>query len=109
MLYLIFINVICELSLAEFIKSDNDKSHEDVDEEEGENNKIHDVINRHLSSEPWQRTLVLVCGGHGVLENSVMENYITIVFKLHQQATHSIQPSDVCTANSVIMAMAQLS
>ena len=94
-LYLIFINVICKLSLAEFIESNNDKSHEDVDEEEGENNKIHDIIYRHLSSEPWQRTLVLVCGWHGVLENSVKENCINH----HPQvspAGHSLNPSLWC-------------
>ena len=69
-LYLILVNIVCQLSLSELIKCHNDKSHENVDEEEGKHDKVDDVVNCHLSSEPRKWTLVLVCRGHGILQNS---------------------------------------
>ena len=65
--YLILVNVICQLSLAEFVEGNDDKSHEDVDEEERKYNKVDDVINGHLCPEPGQGALIFIRRGHGVL------------------------------------------
>ena len=59
---LVLVNVIFKLRLAELIEGDNDQSHEDVDKEEREDNKEHNVENALLGAEPWNWTLILICG-----------------------------------------------
>lgn len=67
---LIFVNVICQFCLSQFIESDNDKSHEDVDEEEWKDHEIHDVEDGHFGAEAWNRTFVFVRRRHGVFQNA---------------------------------------
>lgn len=51
------------------LKGDDDQGHEDIDEEEGEHDKVDDVEDGHLHAVPGAGTLVLEGGVHGVLEN----------------------------------------
>ena len=69
--YLIFIQILIDkFVFSLFLKSDDDQSHKDVDEEEGEHNKVDHVENGHLHSESGQGTSVFKGGVHGMLENS---------------------------------------
>ena len=66
---LIFINIILELSLAQLIEGDDDEGNKDVDEKEREDNKEHNVEDALLCPKPRNWSLILICGGHGVLED----------------------------------------
>ena len=70
---LVLVNIILQLSLAELVEGDDDQGHEDVDEEEGEDNEEHNVEDGLLGAEPGDRTLVLICGCHGVLQDPEKE------------------------------------
>ena len=67
--YLILVNVPRQFSLAQLVKSDDDQSHEDVDEKEREDDEIDDIKNGHFHSEHWDRAFIFVSGGHRVLED----------------------------------------
>ena len=58
--HLVLVNVLGKLGLAQLVESDDDEGHEDVDEEEGEDDKVDDVEDGNLGPKPWDRTLVLV-------------------------------------------------
>ena len=66
---LIFINIILELGLAQLIEGDDDEGNKDIDKEEREDNKEDDVEDALFCPEPGYWPLVLICGGHGVLED----------------------------------------
>lgn len=51
------------------LKGDDDQSHKDVDEEEGENHKVDHIKDGGLHAEAWVWTLVFVGGVHRVLED----------------------------------------
>ena len=57
---LILVHVILQLSLAQLVKCYDDQSHENVDEEEGEDNEENDVEDGLLSPVPgyWSHVLV---------------------------------------------------
>ena len=65
--YLIFVHVILELCLSQLVERDNDESDKNVDKEEGEDDKEHNVENGHLHPEPGQGTLIVIRRRHGVL------------------------------------------
>ena len=54
--HLIFVNIVSELCLAELVEGDDDQGDKDVDKEEGEDDKVDNVVDGHLSSEPGVRT-----------------------------------------------------
>ena len=66
---LILIDVVLKLSLAELIEGDDDEGNKDVNKEEREDNKEDDVEDALFCPEPGYWPLVLICGGHGVLED----------------------------------------
>ena len=66
---MILIDVVLKLSLAELIEGDDDESHKDINKEEREDNKEDDVEDALFCPEPGYWSLVLICGGHGVLED----------------------------------------
>ena len=70
---LVFVNVVRELCLAEFVEGYDDQGHEDVDKEEGEDDKVDDVVDGHLRPEPGEGPLVLVGRGHRVLQNTAIK------------------------------------
>lgn len=55
-----------------FLESDDDEGDEDVDEEEGKDNKVDDVKYRHLHSVAWLWSFVSVRGVNGVPQDSVL-------------------------------------
>ena len=75
---LVLVHVVLELRLAKLVEGDDDQGHEDVNEEEGEDNEEHNVEDGLLSAEPWDRTLVLICGCHGVLQDPERQIYLLI-------------------------------
>ena len=66
---LILIDVVLQLSLAKLIEGDDDEGNKDIDKEEREDNKEDDVEDALFCPEPGYWSLVLICGGHGVLED----------------------------------------
>lgn len=52
-----------------FLEGDDDEGHKDVDEEEGEDDKVNDVEDRHLHPVSVARTSVLLRHIHRVLQN----------------------------------------
>ena len=58
---LILIDVVLKLSLAELIEGDDDESHKDVYEKEGEDNEEDNVEDALLCPEPRNGSLVLIC------------------------------------------------
>ncbi len=42
------------------LESDDDKSHKDVDEEEGEDHEVHHVKDGHFHPVTWTRALILI-------------------------------------------------
>jgi hypothetical protein len=64
---------VLELGFSLLLEGDDDEGDEDVDEEEGEDDEEDDVEDGHLDPEQRKRTLVLVGGGHGVLQNAAAE------------------------------------
>jgi hypothetical protein len=52
------------------LEGDDDQCDEDVDEEEGEDDEVDDVKDRHLNPEQRDWSLVLVRGGHRLLQYS---------------------------------------
>lgn len=56
--------------VALLLEGDDDKSHKDVDEEEGKDDKVDDIEDGHLHPVPVTRTSVLFCHVHRVLQNS---------------------------------------
>ena len=80
---LVLVNIILQLSLAKFVEGDDDQGHEDVDEEEGEDDEEDNVEDTLLRPVPGDGALVLVCGGHRVLEYSeMMKLLINLLIKL---------------------------
>jgi hypothetical protein len=68
--HLILVNLsVLQLCLSLLLKRDDDQGNKDVDKEEGEDDEEDDVEDGHLDAEEWDRTLVLVCGGHRVLQD----------------------------------------
>ena len=51
------------------LEGDDDQGHKDIDEEEGEHDKVDNVKDGHLHAVPGAGTLVFEGGVHGVLEN----------------------------------------
>lgn len=71
---LILINfTVLQFGFALLLKGDDDQSHEDVDEEEREDDKVDYVENKHLDAEEGNRSLVLVRHCHGVLKYAAGE------------------------------------
>ena len=66
---MILIDVVLKLGLTKLIEGDDDEGNKDIDKEEREDNKEDDVEDALFCPEPWYRSLVLICGGHGVLED----------------------------------------
>ena len=66
-IYLILVNIVGELCLAQLVEGDDNEGHEDVDKEKGKDDKVDDVVNGHLGAEPGVRALVLVRRGHRIL------------------------------------------
>ena len=66
---LILIDVVLQLSLAKLIEGDDDKGHKYIDKEKREDNKEHNVEDALFCSEPGDGSLILICRGHGVLED----------------------------------------
>ena len=66
---LILIDVVLKLSLAELIEGDDDEGNKDINKEEREDNEEDNVEDALFCPEPGNRSLVLICGGHGVLED----------------------------------------
>lgn len=52
-----------------FLEGDDDQGHKDIDEEEGEHDKVDDVEDGHLHAVPGAGTLILKGGIYGVLED----------------------------------------
>lgn len=68
--HLIFLQaVFLHHLVALLLEGDDDQGHKDIDEEEGEHNKVDDIEDGHLHAVPGAGTLVLEGGIHGVLEN----------------------------------------
>lgn len=68
--HLIFLQAVFLHHLVSLLlKGDDDQGHKDIDEEEGEHDKVDDVEDGHLHAVPGAGTLVLEGGIHGVLEN----------------------------------------
>ena len=74
--HLILVDVIRELRLSQLVECNDDESHEDVDKEEREDDKEHDVENGHLNAEPGEGALLLVSRGHGVLQDPGILEFI---------------------------------
>ena len=71
MSHLVLVEILVdEFVLALLLEGDDDQSHEDVDEEEGEDYEVDDVEDRHLHAEARRRTFVLKRGVHRVLQNT---------------------------------------
>ena len=66
---LVLVHVILQLCLPELVEGDDDEGNEDVNKEEREDNKEDDVEDALFSPEPGYWSLVLICGGHRVLED----------------------------------------
>ena len=66
---LIFIDIILELSLAQLIEGDDDEGNKDINKEEGEDNEEDNIEDALFRPEPGYWSLVLICGGHGVLQD----------------------------------------
>ena len=64
---------VLQLRLALLLEGDDDQSHEDVDEEEREDDKVDYVENKHLDAEEGNRSLVLVRHCHGILKYAAGE------------------------------------
>ena len=77
--YLIFVNVVCQFCLSQFVESDNDQGDENVDKKEWENDEVDDVENGHLSPKPGQGTLVLVRRRHRVLEDTEKDKRMKVI------------------------------
>lgn len=60
----LFQTVILHHLVSLLLKGDDDESHEDVDEEEGEDHEVHHVKDGHLHPVSWARTLVLISRIH---------------------------------------------
>ena len=70
-LYLILLQAALRHRLVSLLlKGDDDEGHEDVDKEEGEDDKVHHVKDGDLYPVAWARTLVLKRGVHRVLQDS---------------------------------------
>lgn len=60
----LFQTIILHHLVSLLLKGDDDESHEDVDEEEGEDHEVHHVKDGHLHPVSWARTLVLISRIH---------------------------------------------
>lgn len=69
--YLILVDLsVLELGLALLLKGDDDQGHEDVDEEKREDDEEHDIEDGHFDAEERYGALVLVSGGHRMLQHA---------------------------------------
>jgi len=59
------------------LEGDDDQSHEDVDEEEGEHHEVDHVEDGHLHAEAGAGALVLVRSVHRVLQDPGKNKYIS--------------------------------
>ena len=66
---LVLVHVVLELRLAKLVEGDDDEGNKDIDKEEREDNEEDNVEDALFCPEPWYWSLVLICGGHGVLED----------------------------------------
>ena len=60
--HLIFVDVVGELGLPQLVECDNDQGNEDVDEEEGKDDEVDDVVDGHLCPEPGVGTCNTIQG-----------------------------------------------
>lgn len=68
--YLIFLQTTLRHGfISLLLEGDNDQGHEDVDEKEGEDNKVDHVEDGHLDAVAGTGTLVLEGGVHRVLQD----------------------------------------
>ena len=67
-IYLIFVNVPRQFSLAQLVEGNDDQSDEDVDKKEWEDNEVDDIENGHFYPEHWDRAFIFIGRGHGVLK-----------------------------------------
>lgn len=66
--HLIFLQtVILHHLIPLFLEGDDDESHKDINEEEGEDNEVHHVKDGRFHPVTWTRTLILIGGVHWVL------------------------------------------
>ena len=110
--YLILVNFsILQFSFALFLKGNDDEGHKNVDKEKRENNEENNVENGHFDSEQRDGSFVFVGGCHRVLKDSENDDdyYFLIHFFSLENLYYAGQPSVVCTANRVNIAMATLS
>ena len=71
MSHLVLVEILVnEFVLALLLEGDDDQSHEDVDEEEGEDDEVDNVEDRHLHAEARRWTSVLKRGVHRVLQDT---------------------------------------
>ena len=66
---ILFQTVVLHHLVSLFLESDDDESHEDVDEEEGEDHEVHHVKDGHLHPVPRARALVLIGRIHWMLQH----------------------------------------
>ena len=79
--HLVFVDFrLLQFGLSLLLKGDDDQGDEDVDEEEGEDDEVDDVEDGHLDPEQRDWTLVLVGGGHRLLQDA--ENVTLLSFEL---------------------------
>ena len=69
-IYLIFVNVPRQFSLAQLVEGNDDQSDEDVDKKEREDNEVDDIENGHFHPEHRDRAFVFIGRGHGVLKKA---------------------------------------
>ena len=67
MAYLIFVHIFSKFFFTQFIEGYNHKGHKNVDKEEGEDNKIYNVKDCHVSAKPWNGAFIFICRRHGRL------------------------------------------
>ena len=66
--HLVFVELaVLQFRLALLLERDDDERNENIDKEEGENDEIDDIEERHLDPVVWFRPVVLWRGRHGVL------------------------------------------
>lgn len=81
--YLIFLQTtLGQGFVALLLERDNNQRHKDVDEKEGEDNKVDHVEDGHLDAVAGTRTLVLEGGVHRVLQNPEDTNIPRLIHRL---------------------------